>query len=74
MRYVAGDVCYRLRFEFAPELDSDDFRSVREYFVGDELNLREGPLGENGYWQVSRIERASDGEPDTLFCDLVVRA
>jgi hypothetical protein len=55
-------------------LNSDDLRSIKEYVVGDEFASREGLPNENCTWQVRHIERRAPGEPDVLFCDLVVTA
>jgi hypothetical protein len=67
-----GRIHYRLRFTDNEELNSDDFRSIKPYFVGDDLNFREGLPNENASWQVSEVIGGGD-EPDTLICDLVVK-
>ena len=69
-----GLVWYHLRFDFAPEQDSDDFQSIRRYAVGDELGYREGLPNANCLWQVAWIEDRYAGGPHVLHCELVVTA
>ena len=69
-----GLVWYHLRFDFAPELDSKDFQSIKTYGIGDELDYREGLPNANCSWHVGWIEDREVGEPDVLHCELVVTA
>lgn len=60
-----GRIRYRLAFQDAPWLDSDDFASDRSHNAGDVLDVA-GDDGSAVAWRVGGVIPEPDGVPDTL--------
>jgi hypothetical protein len=60
-----GRVRYRLAFQDAPWLNSNDFTSDRIFAIGDLLDVDDG-RGSTEPWSVADAPEEIDGVPDTL--------